>query len=187
MLLTEALKLIGKKPASLTAEIADRIMKIHANASAPSDVTRLTYGTPDQQREKVKELVQGATDQARRLGKLRHAVAVVNATTELEIQIGKETVKQTVDAWIVRKDQGIVLERQILGALKPANLGPTPRTMDKPGSTTGEKELVVAVRFYDEAEKDKRLQELLEEERAINSALDKFNVTTEIPANLLLG
>jgi hypothetical protein len=186
MLIIEALKLIGNKTFSIKNEVAERIGKIRKVASKPSDEKTLEYGTPGEQALKVAQLVQGAQDKVMELARLRHAVYLLNVTTSITIRVDDQDVTKSVDHWIHRKDTGIPLERQILTeGLKdvPISRDRIVEVSDGKGGVV--KELVQLVRYYDVATKDKALEVLLEEERAIESALDRFNCTTEIPADLL--
>lgn len=182
MLVTEALKLIGSKPISIAAEIRDRTLRLRKAASKPSDIKTLEYGSATEQTDKVKELVQGALDKVCELGKLRHAVYLLNTTTELTLELDGKPVTKTVDHWIFRKDTGIALCTQILvEGLKDVEI-PANRVVEL---ENGKKELVQLIRFYSTEEKERCLALLLEEKRAIETALDRFNCTTEIPAELL--
>lgn len=181
MLINEALKLIGKKPTSIAAEIADRAKRLGVICSKLSDDTSYEYKTAEGQSTAVKELIQGTIDKITHLGALKHAVTFLNATTSLTLRLGDKDVTKTVDQWIARKDIGIPMTQAVLSALKPRHLEKDRIQVDAAGAKT----LVQVVRFYDEAQKDKALELLLEEERAIETALDKYNCTTEILSNLL--
>jgi hypothetical protein len=186
MLVIEALKLIGNKTFSIKTELHERIGKIRKVSTKPSDEKTLEYGTPEEQAAKVAELVQGAQDKVRELARLRHAVYLLNVTTSVTIRVGDQDITKSVDHWIHRKDTGIPLERQILTEGTRDAIIPRDRIVEVSDGKGGViKELVQLVRFYDVSTKDKALELLLEEERAIESALDKFNCTTEIPVDLL--
>ena len=186
MLIIEALKLIGNKTYSIKNELHERVCKIRKVATKPSDEKTLEYGTVADQTAKVAELQQGAGDKVKELATLGHAVRLLNVTTSITIRVGDQDITKSVDHWIHRKDTGIVLERQILTeGLKDCSISRDRiiEVSDGKGGTT--KELVQLVRFYDVATKDAALELLLQEERAIEAALDRFNCTTEIPADLL--
>lgn len=186
MLIIEALKLIGNKTFSIKTEVHERIGKIRRVATKPSDEKTLEYGTQDEQAKKVAELLQGAQDKVKELARLRHAVYLLNVTTSITIRVGGEDVTKTADHWIHRKDTGIPLERQILtDGLKDSAISRDRIVEVSDGKGGVVKELVQLVRFYDVAVKEHALDLLLEEERAIESALDRYNCTTEIPADLL--
>jgi len=178
-----ALKLIGGKETGLKQEIVSRIGRLRSIASVPSDMmTMLPFKTEADTKQEVQRQTQGTLDCIERLSKIRLATYLSNVQNEIEIQIGGNRVKKTVAEWIFMKETGISLKRTLYkNGLVDAQI-PGNRIMEIVDATTKEvrKEIVQPVRFFSIKEKEQKLQELLEEERAIEAALDDYNSNASI-------
>jgi hypothetical protein len=106
---------------------------------------------------------------------LLHRVHETNLSTLVTITIGGNTITQSIDRWIYRRQAGIDAQSALYAGMTDcglrASLVPQP---------TGEAIHVTVVRFFDPELRDRKLSELQSEPYAIDSALEIINATTDL-------
>lgn len=158
---------------------ADDLKQKIAKYCVDLDFETPTYGTPDQQREQVKQWLQGHHDIIKEVERLRLAISKTNLATNVTIEIGGKQVTKPITAWIMRrgvKGDGLsAQEQKAYGALTDKNL--------KDGTakvTVGDTIAVKVRRYYDPAERDAKLELYRSEPAVIDGTLEVTNAVTDL-------
>lgn len=150
-----------------------------AKYCADLDFENPTYGTGEQQRAQVKEWLQSIHDTLKNVEHLRESISRTNLMTKVKIEIGGVQIEKTLTAWIMRrgvKNDGLAgREMKSWAALTDKAL--------KDGSakmTSGETVAVKVRRYFDPAERDKKVEVYRSEPSLIDATLEVINAVTEL-------
>lgn len=143
-----------------------------AQYSAKANYETATY--PDQTAQ-VKEWLQSHSDCVKRIAKLGVAIQTTNLQTQVEIKIGDQRVVHSISEWVLRRRELAELETRAWAALTDKNIKEGV-TKQSDGSTFE----IKIVRFYDPAERDRKIELYRTEPGVIDSTLETVNATTEL-------
>lgn len=122
-------------------------------------------------RKEVTALLQSTNDLVDRAGKIRRALAMTNANTDVTI----EGVTKSITEWIAFREQGHRLKRRALDALNDS------RATSVMNSTPFDPEKGIRVmRFYDEREKNEAIQKIDDIQGQLDARLEIVNATTDL-------
>lgn len=153
--------------------IMSNIQKIgmYAAAVETGSNTATAFDSVATQRKELASLIQANEDLVKQRALLRRRLYITNTTVEVEIN----GVKKTIAEWIEYREKGFDLIERTYNALNELNAMSELRNT-KVDPTVGAK----VVKFYDEAHKNK----LIEDNRAIRDQLDAkleiINATTDL-------
>lgn len=160
-----------KKIKYLTTKAADYRQKISLY-SADMDFDQPPF--PDM-KGKVSELLQGHSDIIKEICNLKHRVQKTNCLHNLSIELNGNVVVKTLYEWIQRRRELSALELSAWNGLTDKGLS------DKQyQQTTGAVGLIKMRRYYDPAEKAKKIDQLKYEPVAIDAALEMANCTVDL-------
>lgn len=160
-----------KKIKYLTTKAADYRQKIGLY-SADMDFDQPPF--PDM-KSKVSELLQGHADIVKEICNLKHKVQKTNCLHNLTIELNNTQVTKTLYEWIQRRRELSALELSAWNQLTDKGLS------DKQyQQTTGAVGTVKMRRYYDPAEKAKKVDQLKYEPVAIDAALEMANCTVDL-------
>jgi len=149
---------------------------------ADLDFENPTYGTVEAQRQQIKDWEQAIHDIIKGIELLRVAITKTNLATNVTIEINGVQVTKCITAWIMRrgvKNNGLAgLEQKAWAVLTEKGL--------KDGSakmTSGETMAVKVRRYFDPAERDKKMELYRSEPALIDSTLEVINAITELIAD----
>lgn len=171
MKIIEALKTLPV----LEKRIESNIVKISRYAAGveSGSVTGASFDTVAQQRQELASLIQANVDLVKQRASLRRQLYITNTTVEVEIN----GVKKTISEWIEYREKGFDLVERTYKALNEANA-----IQELRGAKIDTNVGARVVKFYDEVNKNK----LIDENRALKDALDAqleiINATTEMIA-----
>lgn len=126
------------------------------------------------QAEKIKEWLQGYSDIVKEILRLRLAVQRTNLSTSVTMELGGIQVTKCIAEWIHRRKDLAAMEQSLWASLTDRNL--------KEGIITNsqqEKIQVTIIRFYDPAEKDRKMELYRSEPSIIDSTLETVNAVTD--------
>lgn len=172
MKIIEAMKRI--KEYQLKAE--DLRTKV-ARYSADLDVETPTYGTEQEQRERVAGWVQAHHDLMGEILKLRVSIQRTNLETEVEIDLGRGGVKKSIAEWIHRRRDLANTELDVYKALASKDGQLREGVMP---TTSGEAKQVKVRRYYDPGNRDEWMDLYRTEPLKIDATLEVVNATTEL-------
>lgn len=133
-----------------------------------------TFGTAEEQRKHVDSLIQSGNDLVARRAKLRRALAITNA--EVEVTIGGMT--KSISEWIDYRERGMQDMLNVVSSLSVQNAQSVLRGTGN--QTFDASEGIKIVRFYDEAQRNERYNELAEIQGKIDAQLEMVNATTDL-------
>ena len=133
--------------------------------------TDLPFKTPEAQQKEVNEIMQATEDLVRRRGKIRRALAITNAQVEVEI----EGITATITEWIEYRERGMNTLIKMHTALNDN----TAQKKVNQGGVDLSKGLKT-LRFYDEKERNQKIQDLTITSGMIDSTLETVNAVTDI-------
>lgn len=172
MKLIEALKelpLIEKK-------VARNVEKLREYASAVDNgKVDLKFSTEALQRKEIESLLQSSNDLANRADKLRRAIALTNANTNVTIKGETRTILE----WISFRRNTFQLRLSALQALSD-----TASTQQMRNTPVDPAVGIRVVRFYDEKNKNEKIEDLHNLYDAVDSTLEIVNATTDIVVEL---
>lgn len=181
MKIVEALKQIKD-----LARKADDLQKKVADHSA--DTEDMTPVYPDQKTQ-VAQWIQAHGDILRKIISLRLGVQRTNIQTMATIELEGKQVQKTLAEWILRrgvgrKEDGMALkEKAIWASLTDRNL--RPKAIPNPKDPTNP-DLMRVRRYYDPAERDRRIDALSSEPSLIDAALEIKNAVTDLVDDAVL-
>lgn len=171
MKLIEAMKTIKeqlKKADDLKAKIG--------RYCAAMDFETPTYGTQLEQQVQVSAWLQSHGDTIKEVERLRLCLARTNLATKVNIEVSPGVfVEKCITAWVLRRKELAKLQATAWEALTDRNL--------KEGFTnnsTGDRVQVRIIRYFSQAERDKRLETLQAEPGVIDKRLEVVNATTDL-------
>lgn len=154
------------------ARKADDIKRLARDHCAISSLESQKY--PDQAQQ-VSIWVQSYCDILKEMLRLRLAIQKTNLETEVIIEIDGKNITKTIAAWIHRRRDLAGSELEIWRALSDRNiqegLGKSP---------SGDPIEIRIVRFYDPAEKVRKMEVYASEPSIIDGRLEVVNATTDL-------
>lgn len=170
MKIIEALKelpLIDKKLEKNNA----LIVSYAASVDAGTVHNGLKFASVEEQTNQVAALIQSSEDLVARKAKIRKALAKTNAT--MVVAIGAKT--KTITEWIEYRKGGLAALQSAYSRLKDDHVANEVRNVKFDG-TQG----IKIVRHYDEANRNAKLNEILELATKIDTTLETVNATTDL-------
>jgi hypothetical protein len=156
---------------------ADDIKSKISTYCADLDSETPAYGTAEAQTKQVAEWLQAFSDILKNIEELRLSIQRTNLATEVSVEVvdGKY-VKKSIAAWIHRRKDLAKLEAAAWNGL--SNRGIRPQNYKMP---TSEEIKVANVRkYYNQQERDKKVEEFTSEPSRIDAALEIANATVDI-------
>lgn len=138
-----------------------------------------TYGTPEQQREQIKQWLQAHHDIIKEVERLRLAISRTNLLTNVTIEIDGTQVTKPITAWIMRRG---VKGSGLAGQEQKVYLSLTDKSL-KDGSakvTSGDTISVKVRRYYDPKERDNKSELYRAEPAIIDATLETINAVTDL-------
>lgn len=170
MKLIEAMKLckeLARKSEDLVKKVADHC--------ADMDFETPLY--PDQKRQ-VSEWIQAHSDIQREVLNLRLAIQATNLATMVTIKLGDVQVTKSISAWIHRRRDLAGKELGMWMALGDRGLR---EGQFLPASNPGGSPTAVKIRrYYDPAERDRKVELFRSEPLLIDSTLEVVNAVTDL-------
>jgi hypothetical protein len=144
---------------------------------ADLDAETPAYGTAEKQTRQVSEWLQSHSDIIKEIEKLRILIQKTNLVTAVSVEVkdGK-TVTKTIAEWIHRRKDLSRLESQAWSALTNKNLKP----QNYKAEGTDEIRVTNIRKYYDQQERDKKIEDLMSEPFRIDAALEIVNATTDL-------
>ena len=173
MKLIEALKKIK----DLQRKAEDIRGKIGENC-ADRDTDTPAYGTPEAQTKQVGEWLQSHSDILKEILKLRISIQQTNLLTEVSVEVTDGNyVGKSIAAWIHRRKDLAKMEAAAWSTLTGKGLQPQPyRT-----SATSEEVKIANIRkYYNQKERDEKVEAFTSEPSRIDAALEIANAVTEL-------
>jgi hypothetical protein len=161
-----------KKLKDLKAKAEDLRGKVGVYCAKLS-IETATY--PDQGQQ-VREWLQAHHDLVKEVLRLRLAVQRTNLDTQVTIEVDGRHVTKPLAAWIHRRRDLALLEREMWGKLGDRGLREQ-QVNTVPG---GQPTSVTVTRYYDPVERDKKMEAYRTEPSVIDAALEVVNATTEL-------
>jgi hypothetical protein len=127
------------------------------------------------QKNKIREWIQGHCDITKEILRLRVAIQKTNIVTNVTIELGGKQVTKTVAEWIHRRRDLSDLDLKCWAMLTDRNLREGTVTI-----STGEKQEVKIRRYYDPAERDTAVELYRSEPSRIDSTLEITNAVTDL-------
>ena len=160
-----------KKVKDLERRVTDLTAKIGLHSAMSSlDTEKYT-----DQRGQVREWLDSVRDTIAEISRLRCAIQTTNLAVKVEIELAGNQVSKSIAAWIHRRRDLAKLECASWAALTDR------RIQEGQGKTpTGEPILITIKRFYDPAERDKRVEALTQEVSLIDARLEIVNAVTDL-------
>jgi hypothetical protein len=160
-----------KKVKDLERKVGDLAGKVKENAAISSLDTE-KYANQGQQ---VREWLDTIRDTIHEISRLRCAIQTTNLAVKVDIELEGKQVNKTIAAWIHRRRDLAKMECGSWAALTDRGI--------KEGmvnSPTGQPIQLSIKRFYDPAERDKRIEALTQEVSLIDARLEIVNAVTDL-------
>jgi hypothetical protein len=168
MKLIEALK---RKKALL--EKCDDLRKKVAQHCADQSHETPPYG--DRQQAQIKEWMQSHHDSLKELLRLRIAIQRTNLATMVKIELEGQTVEKSIAEWVLRRREMAGLEQLMWMQLTDRNL-----KEGKIVSSQGQTTEVKIRRYFEPAERDKKVAAYRSEPHLIDAVLETVNALTDL-------
>lgn len=163
-----------KKCKQLRKKANDLMVKVKENSAMLNCETPL-YEKPEEQ---IKEWIQSHHDTVKEIEKLMLAVNKTNLNTLVKIKIGNNDIEKSISAWILRRRELALLERDIWKSQTDRNL--------KEGQikeSTGNVLEIKVIRYYNPKERDLKVELYDNEPIIIDSTLEVINAQTDLIEN----
>lgn len=175
MLLIEALK-ERKRQLRKAEDLRDKLKEYCADV----EIQEPTYGTEQDQRNKIQEWIQGHRDCVRNVADLTMAISRTNLETDMTVRIGEKRVTKPVAYWVIRRTEKLA-EAEIAAFSNLSDKGMPEKGGLKVNTPTGSDTIIVKRRLYfDPAQRDVEIDWLREEISHIDAGLEVVNATTEV-------
>lgn len=161
-----------KKIKDLQRKADDLAGKVHTYCADQSHETPMYK---DKQKEQINEWIQAHGDVTRKVLELRLAVQRTNLATDVIIELDGQQVTKSIAAWIHRRRDLARLEEGLWRGIGDRGL--------KEGTiktSTGEPTQVTIRRYYDPAERDRKVEAFRSEPSTIDSTLEVTNAVTDV-------
>lgn len=160
-----------KKTQDLQRKADDLVNKVGQHCA---DLSHETPMYPDQ-RKQVAEWIQAHSDILKEVLRLRTAIQRTNLATEVTIEIGGRQVTKSIAEWIHRRRDLAKAE-----AAMWSKLGDRGLREGMLQTSQGQTQEVRIRRYFDAAERDRKLEEYLSEPSAIDARLEVTNAITDL-------
>lgn len=137
----------------------------------------LDYETPayPDQKNQIKEWIQSHSDILKEILSLRVAIQKTNLSTNVVIELDGKQVNKSIAEWIHRRKDLAKMEMDMWSMLTDRNL-----KEGRISESSGQIREVKIRRYFDSAEKDKKIDLYRTEPSIIDSTLEVVNATTEL-------
>lgn len=157
---------------------ADDLRGKIATYCADMDAETPAYGTMEQQTKQVAEWLQAHSDVLKEIERIQLSIQNTNLKTIVDVEVSDgKFVKKSIAAWILRRRELANLERAAWFGL--SNKGLKPQNY-KPDATKDEIKITNVRKYYNQQERDKKVEEFTSEPLRIDAALEIINATTEL-------
>jgi hypothetical protein len=157
---------------------ADDIKKKIAENCADLDADAPAYGTVEAQTKQVADWLQAISDILKEIEKLRIAIQKTNLAVEVSVEVSEgKRVTKSIAAWIHRRKDLSKSEASAWAALNNKNLKAQPYRLSQ---TSDEVKVANVRKYYNQAERDKKVKEFTSEPSRIDSTLEITNATTDL-------
>jgi len=129
----------------------------------------------EKQQEQVQEWIQAYQDIVKEILRLRIAIQRTNLATLVPIQLNGKSITKSIAEWIHRRRDLADMDRSIWASLSDRGL-----REGQVIQSNGEKIDVIIKRYYDPAEKDKKVDSYTSEASLIDARLEITNAVTDI-------
>lgn len=147
---------------------------------ADMDIENPTYSTVEEQRKQIASWLQAHHDIVKEIEELRLRIQKTNLTVLVCIPLGEPgTVTKPIAAWIHRRKDLATLERIAWFGLTNRRLEPRALRDDK-GNPNEVTRIIQVRKYYDQKERDKKVEEYTAEPAKIDAALEIANATTDL-------
>lgn len=156
---------------------ADDIRDKLKNFCADLDADTPAYETPERQKSQIAEWLQSIADILKEIERLRIGIQKTNLATEVPVEVADgKIVTKSIAAWIHRRKDLATLEAVAWKCLTDRNLQPKNYTIE------GSNEFRVANvrKYYNQKERDEKVEDFTSEPSRIDAALEVVNATTDI-------
>lgn len=175
MKIIEALKQIKdlkRKADDIRSKIADHCADMDADTPA--------YNTVDEQRQQIASWLQSHHDIVKEIETLRLRIQKTNLAVMVSIDLSGKMVTKEIAAWIHRRKDLAAMERAAWYGLSSKRLQPM-AMRENPRDPNSEVSKIVQVRkYYDQKERDTKVEEFTAEPAKIDAALEITNATTDM-------
>jgi hypothetical protein len=152
-------------------DLQDKVRKYCADQSHETPV----YGSPEQQKAKIQEWLQGIHDSCLRAEKLRIQIQKTNLITPVTIELGGNSITKSIAEWILRRVKYANVEHGAWSVLTDRNL-----REGKMKTSTGEELAITVRRYYDANERDTKIEMYRSEPSIIDRTLEVINAKTDL-------
>lgn len=160
-------------------ELKKKIDDINAKISkycADHESETPTYKTPEDQRKQIDSWIQSVRDITFEIEKLSLQISRTNNSTIIQIDLNGNLISKPISSWIIRRQDLINLETRSYEVL--TNRGLTQKLLSIPGQA--EKAFDNVRKYFDQATRDRKIEELTSEKSKIDSTLEIINATTDL-------
>jgi hypothetical protein len=166
-----------KKVKDLLRKAEDIRTKI-ANNCAEYDHETPAYGTPEAQTKQIAEWLQAHSDILKEIEKIRLSIQRTNLATDVTVEVvdGKNVTK-SIAAWIHRRSGLAELEAMSWTVLTNRNLKPMNYKMSP---SSDEVKIANVRKYYNQQERDKKVEEFTSERSRIDATLEITNAVTDL-------
>jgi hypothetical protein len=166
-----------KKVKDLLRKAEDIRIKI-ANNCADYDNETPAYGTPEAQTKQISEWLQAHSDILKEIEKIKLSIHRTNLATNVTVEVADgKNVTKTIAAWIYRRSGLAELEIASWAGLTNRNLKP----MNYKMSVSSDEIKIANVRkYYNQHERDKKVEEFTSEKSRIDATLEITNAVTDL-------
>lgn len=160
----------------LQEKLADLVVKIGKHAAD------LDYETPvySDQGAQIKEWVQGHVDTTQRIADLRVAIATTNLATNVTIELDGRQVTKCIAEWIHWRRDLAKLNLTMYSNLQDRNAQGQPLREGQIQQSGGNVVVVKLRRYYDPAERDKKMALYKNEPSIIDAQMEIVNAVTDL-------
>jgi hypothetical protein len=157
---------------------ADDIRSKLALHCADLDAEKPAYETVEIQKKQIADWLQMHSDILKEIERLRLAIQRTNLVATVTVEVVDGTyVEKTIAAWIHRRKDLSKLEATAWNAL--TNRGLRPQNY-RPSPTSDEMKIANIRKYYDQQERDKKVEDFTSEPLRIDAALEIANATTDL-------
>ena len=137
----------------------------------------LDYETPayTDQKKQVSEWIQSHSDIIKEILRLRTCVQKTNIQTEVVIEIDGKQITKTIAEWIHRRKDLSNLEKDMWSMLTDRGL-----KEGRISESSGQQREIKIRRYFDSAERDKKIELYRSEPSIIDSTLEVINAVTDL-------
>jgi hypothetical protein len=157
---------------------AEDIRKKIADNCADLEIETPAYGTAEQQTKQISEWLQAHSDILKEIEKLRLSIQRTNLVNEIPVEVtdGKHVVK-SIAAWIHRRKDLAKFEANAWRNL--TNKGLSARNY-QPDIKVEEFKVANVRKFFNQQERDQKVEDYTSEPSRIDAALEIANATTDL-------